>query len=516
MAIDDLLYQQDPAQRAARAAATPRPAIDPRAASQVSRMRAADSAAAQATLDAQRAPPVRTPTGATQGIEDGVRSFGDSASRVARSPAVGATSRAASLARGAALSALPSIAIGSSIGSFARPTEDYYNRFGLDPRTVGQNGFKDLAARTGGVISDLGASVLDAGLAPVNFVRQFGGAAPLQTFSSIVQANDNPAPRQNSAAPGRGTTPQQPVTTGSSAGQPALGQQTARSPAQQRSSTQNQAPPGVYRRGNTFSDQPISHGVQFTPQRGGYVQAAPDDSQPSLTQRYQRLADDLAGARNVERARQAQAFAASTAAENQIAARNLLQNELRNARQRGLVPGSRFEAQLIGKLADITAQAPDKAFVQTPEEEDALTTSQRQRQLQTKQADQQGRQADQQTIAANLANQATSRQQQLLSQIDQLPGDADPSLRRSLVDRALLAQGKDPDAGRFQAIESVGGNDAFPIKTRSLYDTRTGRVIGGTGAVGQQAQPPAGFKQIGTSNGKPVYEDANGKRIIGN
>lgn len=67
----------------------------------------------------------------------------------------------------------------------------------------------------------------------------------------------------------------------------------------------------------------------------------------------------------------------------------------------------------------------------------------------------------------------------------------------------------------------VGGGqewDANAMAMRNvpqqLIDLRTGRPVTG-GQQGQAQLPPGMVKQIGTSGGKPVYEDANGKRFVG-
>lgn len=73
------------------------------------------------------------------------------------------------------------------------PTENYYNRFGMDPAGVGDNFFKDAAVRAGGVISDVGAAALDTPMSLVNGVRKLAGAKPLETFGEALRRNDGPA-----------------------------------------------------------------------------------------------------------------------------------------------------------------------------------------------------------------------------------------------------------------------------------------------------------------------------------
>lgn len=52
------------------------------------------------------------------------------------------------------------------------------------------------------------------------------------------------------------------------------------------------------------------------------------------------------------------------------------------------------------------------------------------------------------------------------------------------------------------------------IKEPVIYNKRTGQIMQ-PGTVQSSSTAPAGMKQIGTSGGKPVYQDAQGKRFIG-
>lgn len=78
--------------------------------------------------------------------------------------------------------------------SYNRPSSDYVNRFGAGVHA--DSLADDLAVRTAGFATDTAAKVADLGLAPVNYVRGKFGASPLQTFTSMLQANDNPAAAQ--------------------------------------------------------------------------------------------------------------------------------------------------------------------------------------------------------------------------------------------------------------------------------------------------------------------------------
>ena len=101
--------------------------------------------------------------------------------------APGQRAGAAGLLAGGVLAAAPTIAMRSS--------EDYARRLGVDPTFGdGVGGFaKELGVRAVGGLTDVGAGLLDMGLSPVNSLRGAFGAAPLETFGSIVSQNDNPA-----------------------------------------------------------------------------------------------------------------------------------------------------------------------------------------------------------------------------------------------------------------------------------------------------------------------------------
>ena len=95
----------------------------------------------------------------------------------------------------------------------ARPTENYYNRFGLDPNSPSVA--KDLGVRAAGVLSDVGAGVLDLGTGAVNAAREVFGAQPLPTFGEILRSRDTPdiTPRPATAPAQPATTAARPVTT---------------------------------------------------------------------------------------------------------------------------------------------------------------------------------------------------------------------------------------------------------------------------------------------------------------
>ncbi|MES2488538.1 MAG: hypothetical protein V4607_02015 [Pseudomonadota bacterium] len=469
MAIDDLLYQSDSAQRKARTGV--RPAIDAQTQQRLAQMRTADSVAAEQSLAQQRA---AAPSAANT-------------ARPATPPKVGALNKATRISRvggGIAAGVIPAAAIGSSIDAFSRPTEDYYNRLGLDPKTVGENGFKDVAARTAGVVSDVGAGVLDIGTGAVNVARGFGGAEPIQSFGSILRANDNPA-QQGIAAP---------LPNPASIARPTnLPNDPRAVSAQDDAPGADGASSGVYRNGNTFSDQPIAGGVEFNAaKKGGGVSVIGNEQDLKRTQDFVNQSQQQS---LDARARQSVDLAASTSSENQIAQRNALNDSARNARisagSVGLVKGGRTQRQLLaaatdfeGRAADAAGRAPNKDFIRTPEQEQELR-------LNDQQAKTQNALGGEQAIAQGLQNKNAQRQQSIIDQLsDQnLGSDA----RRVLERQALIGLGKDPREASLQRVRSVAGTDSFgqPIMADSLYDSENKKWL----------TPPSGAAQPAMGSG---------------
>lgn len=110
--------------------------------------------------------------------------------------------------------ALSTSAIGTASEAAARPTENYYNRFGLDPNSPSVA--KDVGVRALGVLSDVGAGVLDVGTGVVNAARGAFGAEPLPTFGEILRSRDTPdtAPPASLAGKGAPSAPGAPAAAG--------------------------------------------------------------------------------------------------------------------------------------------------------------------------------------------------------------------------------------------------------------------------------------------------------------
>ena len=115
------------------------------------------------------------------------------------------------------------------------------------------------------------------------------------------------------------------------------------------------------------------------------------------------------------------------------------------------------------------------------------------------------------------ANRAAAQSEQLRNVL--LDPNATPE-QRSVAQRNLAALSGNTEDARKNVVTLGGGQewDAQANAMRNVpqraIDLRTGREIGGLPA-GQNPQLPPGMKrQIGTANGRPVYEDANGKTVV--
>lgn len=109
-------------------------------------------------------------------------------------------------------------AISGAADALNTPTENYYRRLQLDPTGANQNGFKDLAVRSIGALSDVGAGILDIPMGAVNGVRKFAGAEALPTFREVLTRDDGPVPQQGiGSLPASQTAPQAAAAPATSA-----------------------------------------------------------------------------------------------------------------------------------------------------------------------------------------------------------------------------------------------------------------------------------------------------------
>ena len=121
---------------------------------------------------------------------------------------------------------------------------------------------------------------------------------------------------------------------------------------------------------------------------------------------------------------------------------------------------------------------------------------------------------DQAGEAAGFANRASALVEGVRGQI---AAETDPTKRRGLVQRLQDIQGQTQQADPYLVV--AGGQQIEPNSGKA-YNTPSSVFNRQTGQFVQQPQgqgtglPPGMTKQVGTSNGKPVFEDANGNRFI--
>lgn len=112
---------------------------------------------------------------------------------------------------------------------------------------------------------------------------------------------------------------------------------------------------------------------------------------------------------------------------------------------------------------------------------------------------------------------STARQMQQLR--EQFLNGKTPEERNAAAQKIQALSGKSDNLkDNFMVVGGGQEWDANAMAMRNVpqrvIDLRTGQAIGGGGQA-QGQLPPGMVKQVGTSGGKPVYEDANGKRFFG-
>ena len=122
--------------------------------------------------------------------------------------------------------------------------------------------------------------------------------------------------------------------------------------------------------------------------------------------------------------------------------------------------------------------------------------------------------------AAGFQTRAATQQEQLRNTL--LDPKATPEQRKQAQEylQALAISGKEPSPHRMEVVR--GKTDPMTGQSSGDYvvvqDPKTGEVrqiqMGAASAAPTQELPPGMKRQIGTSNGRPVYEDMNGKQVI--
>ena len=124
-----------------------------------------------------------------------------------------------------------------------------------------------------------------------------------------------------------------------------------------------------------------------------------------------------------------------------------------------------------------------------------------------------------QTATAETDLKTKQNLQSKLDELSKLDHTTDPTgeKRRTLQETILVSLGKDPRADKYQVIDNpTGEKDPITgkdVTNKALFNTRTESFVNAPGSKAAQKLPPGMVKQVGTANGKPVYEDAQGKRF---
>ena len=112
----------------------------------------------------------------------------------------------------------------------------------------------------------------------------------------------------------------------------------------------------------------------------------------------------------------------------------------------------------------------------------------------------------------------SARLEKLYEQYDSAKSDED---RKSIQEKINRYTGSKADTGKDRYM-TVGGGQEWNEKSgtmvnrpQQLFDTQTQQFVN-TLAASSTNLPNGMTRQVGTSNGKPVYEDAQGNRFIGN
>lgn len=113
----------------------------------------------------------------------------------------------------------------------------------------------------------------------------------------------------------------------------------------------------------------------------------------------------------------------------------------------------------------------------------------------------------------------SARLEKLYEQLDSAKSDED---RKSIQEKINRYSGGKTESGKDRYMTVGGGqewnNQAMGMVNRpqQLFDTQTQQFINTPNQTSSTSLPNGMTKQVGTSNGKPVYEDAQGNRFIGN
>jgi len=105
------------------------------------------------------------------------------------------------------------------------------------------------------------------------------------------------------------------------------------------------------------------------------------------------------------------------------------------------------------------------------------------------------------------------QKQKLSDAIDAYDNAKTPEEQKAALQRVNALRGKDKEQGQVVQLPDIQNPDGSIVRQGQVVLMPDGRILN-PGQQEQQKLPPGMVRQVGTSNGKPVYEDANGKRVI--
>lgn len=388
----------------------------------------------------------------------------------------------------------------------------------------------DSARKTGGLGAAVGQSIRTAGNPLIGFLddsaRGFGNAITpaaqaLKTFATGDATPIGQAPIAATAA--KAPMPAAYSNEGRSMPQPEQpGAQTS-APSTPSNPLVRQITPGIYRQGNSFSDS---------------AEGAAAGARPAPVSAQNMAAADALAARYATPA-QTQEQAAPGAGlyvgadtggyglldKNRIAQRNAMMDVQQ------LKPGSgKALAALLQQQTDAPKFDLEREQMAQRGQESAADRLMRGQELNARLGESAADRALKgQEVADNALTNAAKREalgvetgaaKQLADLRSAYVNAKTPEEQAAVAAKINALAGKGAPQDEYMA---VGGGESvvdpatgLVVKNPDvLVNKRTGQPVQGQATKAQAALPPGMVRQVGTSGGKPVYEDANGKRFMG-
>ena len=349
-------------------------------------------------------------------------------------------------------------------------------------------GSLSVVGRTGGAISGAINSGSNAARGWASGAGLAGGAAAVST--PVSASTETPA-AQTAPAP----TQASPVTSSTSETGSTMGPPDAAAPSQ--------VVPGVYRRGNSYADS-------------AQAAALGDRKYAGPSEKDMNAANNLAGQQQAESMGRVQAAMAPppTSPVQRVAI-------MGSGDARGFRRASNLRASDRGDLARLQeAQRYDTrlgfAAGQQQLERDRIAAdtfrTARGFNVDMQRLDTERRTADSEIAARGFKSRALQQEEQLRKTF--LDPNATPQQRQQAQQSLRALSG--------EAEQSPWKVTVTPATKNADGSTTQGSIIRHNGVTGEVQQvdggaglPPGMTKQVGTSGGKPVYEDANGRRFVG-